>query len=1042
MPILPFSRDLIRLTMSYLQEPAGDFDTLFLPEGEAAFFAEELQDDQRAEAIAKTALKLIQNIKYYHFDSLLYVIQPFTTHLDQFRKILQHLEESEPALIATWLQARLDQYKYPPLSQSHLTISDFVNFLGFKDESEFRLILAVYSYFAQNKKNLVTITLTRESMVIYKYFIQHGVQVNNVPIKELLEWECYDVIDAALDANRIEDSHPDLSLLVEDAIKRNNLTRLSKLAFLDNLKIKDLIANFLSAALYAKDFNKAAAVAHYRHINHYCLYHAINEAMDGLNERLYQAVLNNPLIRERNELHFFTDWDKGQIPAHHLNSILTSQSPKANRILTLLLHAVTTWTPETQLIQVVLHSKINHATTNISAELWFRHLIYLINTDSKHPQIIQIFGISLWISKNILGLISPATFSFLLKYICEIDKKEKFKEILLHHRKSPSDTPNPLTKENSIHPDFSLEIFFGEDDPDKCFDKYPAMLADIKAFECLFYHCVGNEKLEEKLLKILHLQNSADKNKTILHYLVESTEENQFFIKLITKFIADKLYKIDFLYIKDTNHMTAVDYACLAGKPKKLSALFADHYSYNYNREEKLSPIDYVVVNNKPLSTMAECMQILYKRSNTAQDNYWHRYRSKIKDYFIREPLVVLDVYLRFLHKPEAQFYAFVHAHQLIKEEPDFVITVLSEINLIAALESKLLDVEKSDALSGLSEYYKRIQHFHPEKTWNSILQARYLIEYYLALYGKNYAYEGNKIYFNFVAHRPQVLVCLYDSNLSYEETRRIGFLLLKHFSFIKDELLSYCEMPNIKLVDADISILLEVHICYKKKNYNEFIKYLSTFVSSGRIDLQRIAIYLIAKWVEKGLFYVNNLIEFRRNPVFEPAMLFNNTQQSVIAKTILYFELNSTLTYCEGLKCLGELTTENVEVAENVLIRSPLKYNAIKNDDAKLEVLGHFAITIAYIERKKLSNGFLSCFNERTARNKIDPFIKNINEIMDSTENIKKKLLNLRETIFSIPSNHILRKAIDKYFENELFAALMDITPKVITQSHKKISN
>lgn len=243
------------------------------------------------------------------------------------------------------------------------------------------------------------------------------------------------------------------------------------------------------------------------------------------------------------------------------------------------------------------------------------------------------------------------------------------------------------------------------------------------AIERFFNYCKGDKKLENELSDQADLIFKQTK-KTILHFLVESPNDNHAFIRIFlshTRRYAD-------VCVQDGNGMTPVDIACRNGKHKKIEALLEankGHHNeyYKFDSTKKPTPIDYIleiknsIVKIESLITFcdhsrtaqeyyAEHFFQIHRRRNPDPDaekynpvHYWSYYcfpgRGFFKSIGTLSAFITIEICLPLKQDCDAQFEVLRRIDELIDHTKmeritiEYGLELLQQVNFLAAVNVK-----------------------------------------------------------------------------------------------------------------------------------------------------------------------------------------------------------------------------------------------------------------------------------------------------------------------------------------------------------------
>ncbi|MHB1949217.1 MAG: hypothetical protein ACYCQI_14005, partial [Gammaproteobacteria bacterium] len=266
---------------------------------------------------------------------------------------------------------------------------------------------------------------------------------------------------------------------------------------------------------------------------------------------------------------------------------------------------------------------------------------------------------------------------------------------------------------------------------------------------------------------------------------------------------------------------------------------------------------------------------------------------------------------------------------------------------------------------------------------------------------------------------------------------------LFKHTQFTQKEVANRLGITfnADKLSDKQIAALLRIDKALFNLNSassltlfgSTIVNDISNFITEDNLlDKSSIVIGLIESIFKKGGYdkeeVFNQFIPIKKTKLNDPK------KRALFAKGMHYWQmssshLNSFALTCKALKCFREVANEDHLAAEDALQLYLPKSCLPDRSLEKLTLLGHFAITVATIARKKLSRGLLWWRSPETmACSLINPFIDEVNQLMKDTGNPDEKLEALRQLILSLPSSNLLHNAFNSYLTHDFFSSLIEV--------------
>lgn len=745
------TNDTLKIVREYLQTPFLPSNLfLCLDAGRyisdiTIYFAEVL-NDQAVEADAIHCLNLLDSISVSQNACLNFLRdRQFTSKVAEFFTKLYFIN------METWIRGCLLSFI------GDLSLQDLIIRLNLKSEKDLCLVTAMWSYMATaNNPNGVNsylnTLLERRQFNAFKFFIERGAicSVNRI-LPELERHNRFDILETICERrDLLENESSDLFKdLIGVAIHRNNLPLLEKtLCYKQTKGDESRITKFLTDAIARHEVEKIKAAAHYPYFSHDTFNHAIRYAIINLNAELYDKLIHNTLLT-----HNFSYLKLGNSPLRIIEQIgyifpddfielIQFKSEKARSILFSLYHAITQWDDSTKALESIILDVINYGQIRMSGETYIKHLVNLI-VNKFHPQsfhinyrlnITAIFTILLKLEQLELlpsRYLTSTQIAWLLK-LCHENDHTDFHSLLTNHRQSLK-TSHCLALEDKFIPfAFDLKNHFWEKSIEECIDNLSKIATNSQAIESLFYHCFEIKSLEARLLQQFDLIYQQT-NKSILHFLVESHENNSHFIK---HFLSH--FRSIYATLTDSNGMTPVDIACRAGNIEKLEAILS-HNDYQFDIEKKLTPIDHANEIKDPI-TRVKCLNILFSNSVSAKPYFQNRYQNVTYALHHNKTLTCLftiEACLPYTTNSDAQFEALRCLDELLHYDSlrniDDTIRQIAKVNFCAALDAKIISPSsRSDSLKAiLKNAYQNLKRLSlSAESKNLYLQAMYFLSF------------------------------------------------------------------------------------------------------------------------------------------------------------------------------------------------------------------------------------------------------------------------------------------------------------------------
>ena len=751
--ILP--RSIVNITVDYLRPSHLPTSTnLFLTAGEADYFVACL-DDKTTEKQARQGLAILHHLGQLSNPPIEAKLDPSQTIIQRFHSALTQINAAE------WLRKRLKNYNTPSLSPS-----DVMKITEIEDETVFRFFIALCDQTqAAIDFDHLREFLRRKQFELFKYFIECGMRANFK--EEAASWTdrtvffahlCrlvaaknrYDILEITLKCPQIT---AQLQTYASSSIITNLLALSNKLqsrpermqiaplasqnltAILNNLRetnpsesqgLAVIYSTFMEHGINERNPMKVMAVAKYKHHRKDILLKAIQFALNTFDAELYNELISTLAFTLGKQFTFSTETDLGFIDHNTLVKLLKSPHQDARKILLVLDKNIYFWGTEYKPIQNLINEKNTSGKTNfVTKEVFFRELYVICILEHAKPQSEIILQTLLMADEA--GLFNEQYFtswksSHLLKLTLE-EQRTKLADVLLSHRKkivakipaitthdSKDSESDPL---NQINP----KKHFGDVPIESFIEKVPEIEDYIYTFSCVFYHCIGNPELEKRLVKRLHLQDSKNEGRTVLHSLAENGFLCVTLIQQVIRLIErHHLNPNDYLQITDERKITPVDVACKAANPKTLAALFSngkrDHQfrSISDDKEKKpFSPID-LVLEGKDIEAKNECLAILFSNSSTVRQYYVNLFGKAVRRIDLNDKqsvawLIALEFHLTNENCAESQLNALIAINYFInKGFITLAVIALHKVNFTAAEKGKLSSDGSAKIIDQISE--------------------------------------------------------------------------------------------------------------------------------------------------------------------------------------------------------------------------------------------------------------------------------------------------------------------------------------------------
>ncbi|MHB1947462.1 MAG: hypothetical protein ACYCQI_05050, partial [Gammaproteobacteria bacterium] len=757
-----------------------------------------------------------------------------------------------------------------------------------------------------------------EQLDIFKVLIENGMPCGKgfcwqALIDLIVEHKRYDVLDVICARVDLLQDRSIINRLFSIAIEQNNLFVLEKIVpFLD----KYYLSSYLKKALAENQTTKLFAIAEYRHFSTEEFESLINYAITHRNAELYQKILS----REVNKYD-----TPGYMSADAFIQLIQINSKKSKAILDILYQSIKEWGNASQALKTILHSHLNHDQIRMTREDFMKHLMSLFD----HFNAKNLFVFKILLKLNQLRLFSAPCLTvtqtaWLLKLCDDTNTNHEIRELLIEHRQFLLANPCSLSEDKSIPADFYIKNHFGEKPLEECIENLSQIAANNMAVDGLLQLCVGNKELEKKFARQLDVLY-AQTNKTLLHFMAESKEENNSLICRIKRLMFWNMDQHRYLPLKDTNGMTAVDIACRNGDPKKVSALTSYGHCYEFDPEQRPNAIDYANQVFDPIAR-AECLSMLFYNVYAVKRQFYQKYIHNFgKDYYVTDRLVS-EICLPYTENSDAQLAALGNLDELLLIDFEYTLQSINKINFVVIPNQK-----------PVKEYSHSIQRQVPLKelietaninlkkislninTWNLYLRAMYLLS-------KNQT------------------DCVYEA-----------FLLLKKIKDIHTNLLNDFVFAPFN------SINLNLHALESMDVFKSFVEFNFTFTCS-KSDVENFFEKLFTEVLAKKRFDVVEAMLKRQDNYF--VNLFNTlenpeTQQKFICiLTSGQLSLDSIKSYIaagglrvrpdEFLECLFNriLQEERFDLLEVIFNRQDnYFYNLFKSDfnHKQLQTINHF---------------------------------------------------------------------------------------------------